>query len=141
MEYIHYGAKEFDRGLFHAIENHQWIKPSGGFWASPVDSGFAGWRQWCEREDYRHYSDDDCFRFHLSDLARVRHIRCVEDVDNLPKENTPLISMIAVDFEAFVRDGYDALELHISECPSLYSAMYGWDVDSILIMNPDIIVT
>ena len=40
---------------------------------------------------------------------------------------------------------YDAIELHLSDevtddyLESLYFKLYGWDCDSILIMNPDII--
>ena len=40
---------------------------------------------------------------------------------------------------------YDAIELHLSEevvddyLESLYFKLYGWDCDSILIMNKDII--
>ena len=60
----------------------------------------------------------------------------------MPKDpSVDMAMLVAPDFEAILRQGYDAMEIHISECPSLYSAMYGWDVDSILIMNPDIVVT
>lgn len=43
---------------------------------------------------------------------------------------------------------YDGIELHISEettdldkYDELYFALYGWDCDSILIMNPDVVIT
>lgn len=35
---------------------------------------------------------------------------------------------------------YDAVEVLISEDRRLYQQLYGWDCDSILIMNPDIVI-
>lgn len=141
MKYIHYGAKAFDPARCKPIKNQRWIKPIGGFWASPVNAE-TGWLQWCINEQFIDYEKDNFFTFKLSDFARVLHLRCVEDVHNLPKDSSAYtMRLVAPDFEALVRQGYDAMEIHISECPSLYSAMYGWDVDSILIMNPDIVVT
>ena len=49
------------------------------------------------------------------------------------------------DFEQMVTDGWDAIELHLSDTDiswgndSLHFRLYGWDCDSILIMNPKII--
>jgi hypothetical protein len=145
MEYIHYGSMGFDKEKFVPISNRQWIKPNGGFWASPV-SAERSWRKWCEDEqfvdDLEEY-DKCCFHFNLSDSAKVLHIRHTNDLENLPTEPAPymcgLFGTIFLDFEALKNQGYDAIELHISECGALYNAMYGWDCDSILIMNPDII--
>ena len=50
-----------------------------------------------------------------------------------------------LDFELLTYE-YDAIELHLSEDNSrgdfmecLYWVLYGWDCDSILIMNPDVV--
>ena len=43
------------------------------------------------------------------------------------------------DFEKLVSDGVDAIEFFISDDNKLYWDLYGWDCDSILIMNPNII--
>lgn len=51
-----------------------------------------------------------------------------------------------IDFEALMKD-YDAVEVHLSEDSTcgyddgLYWKMYAWDCDSILIMNPDVVIT
>ena len=45
---------------------------------------------------------------------------------------------IFLDFEKLSKE-YDAIEVNISECRDLYYSLYGWDCDSIVIMNPDII--
>ena len=43
------------------------------------------------------------------------------------------------DFEKLLSDGVDAIELFISDDRELYWSLYGWDCDSILIMNPDVV--
>ena len=70
-KYIHYGNREFLTSKFNPIKNRLDLgKPSGGLWASPVNSPF-GWRDWCECESFREYEDDDCFIFSLKDNAKV----------------------------------------------------------------------
>ena len=47
---------------------------------------------------------------------------------------------VVPDFEKMVEDGVDAIKLNLSKGDyELYYEFYGWDCDSILIMNPDII--
>ena len=43
------------------------------------------------------------------------------------------------DFEKMLADGWDAIEFRLSEDSELYWALYGWDCDSILVMNPDVV--
>jgi hypothetical protein len=43
-----------------------------------------------------------------------------------------------LDFEKLARD-YDAVEILAGSNVDLYYAFYGWDCDSILIMNPYVI--
>ena len=146
-KYIHYGHTEFRRDLFCEINNRlMFSKPWGGLWASPVDAEF-GWIDWCEREDFCKYRVSECFEFILSDTAKVLHIYGVEQLDDLPRQDECLASWVCLDFEQLLSDGWDAVELHLSEETSyggfmngLYWSLYGWDCDSILIMNPEVIV-
>ena len=147
-KYIHYGSCRFDKSRFIKIVNREmFVKPGGGLWASPVESKY-GWRQWCESERFHTGRLGWSFEFTLSPGAKVLHIFAVEDLDELPKQACEgQLPYVCLDFEKLLADGYDAVELHLSEDRSyggfmavLYWALYGWDCDSILVMNPDVIV-
>lgn len=136
--YIHYGDTDFKPDFFIPINNERcWVKPKGGLWASPVDAKL-GWKEWCEREDFRPCIEENSFRFTLPD-AKVFVIDSVEKLKELPViENPPYRSTSRlIDFEKCVEFGYDAIELNLSADHQLYWELYGWDCDSILVMNPD----
>lgn len=59
----------------------------------------------------------------------------------LPDQKTDLsfTCLKTVDFEKLIEDGVDAIEFNISNDWDLYMALYGWDCDSTLILNPDVI--
>lgn len=156
-EYIHYGHKEFNINSFNEVKNETailWSKPrTGGLWASSIDAQY-GWKQWCENNEFRECNEDNSFKFTLNKNANVFHIYSVKDLKNLPQLLKPSDSRLStnecfIDFENTLHSGIDAIELHLSEenkddynnyMDSLYYALYGWDCDSILIMNPEIII-
>lgn len=140
--YIHYGYEPFDRDLIQPIRNRDYFtKPWGGFWASPVDAEF-GWKQWCEREQFALDRFVHSFTFTLSPEAKVLTIGSTLDLHGLPRGDTLGLDMgmVCLDFEELLRQGYDAVELELSRDWELYWELYGWDCDSIVILNPDIIV-
>lgn len=140
-KYIHYGHTKFEPDRFKEIKNRFFfVKPSGGFWASPVDAKW-GWKDWCEAEDFRECNIENSFKFTLKDTANVIHIHSVDDLEMLPKIGSNVTDQVLLDFEKLCNDGVDAIELHLSDDNELYWVLYGWDCDSILIMNPDIIET
>ena len=146
-EYIHYGSKELHE--IQPIKNQEYFtKPKGGLWASPVNAEF-GWKEWCERENFRTNTEDNSFKFRVKDDSKIIHIRDKKDLDNLPKQKDRLgfgespASMVYLDFEK-ISQNYDGIELHLSEeklqsiddyCNGLYFRLYGWDCDSILIFT------
>ena len=149
-EYIHYGSKELHK--IKPIKNRPYFpKPEGGLWASPVDAPF-GWKEWCEREHFRENSEDNSFKFVVKDESKIIHIRDVKDLEKLPKQKdiygigSHEASTCYLDFEKIQKD-YDGIELHLSEekksvetfCNGLYFKLYGWDCDSILILNDNAI--
>lgn len=140
-KYIHYGHKHFDREKFQPIRNcRSFTKPFGGFWASPVDAEF-GWKQWCDREDFRECRVEDSFTFTLSEKARVITVLSANGAKVLPQQDNPHdFHWVTPDFEKLAEQGWDAVEVKLSADFGLYWALYGWDCDSILILNPEVIV-
>ena len=146
-KYIHYGSPSFQPDKFQPIKNYEWgaVKPIGGMWASPIDAEW-GWKQWCEAEEFWLDKLNISFELNLSDDARICHLKSVDDLKKLPERQGLFKSTwYCIDFEKAM-DKYDAIELHLSEeveddwLGSLYFKLYGWDCDSILIMNPNIII-
>lgn len=153
-KYIHYGSKSYNPEKFSEIKNYpltcRFQKPEGGLWASAIDANY-GWIDFCENEACdvfceNQYNRDNNFTFTLTEDANILHIFSKEDVINLPiielreYEDLPLFDTVYLDFEALVKMGYDAIEAHLSDGIGIYHLLYGWDCDSILIMNKDVIV-
>jgi len=147
-EYIHYGSTKFVPHLFEPIRNHKVAtKPKGGLWASPVGCGF-GWKEWCEREHFVGCHEENSFTFTLSEDANILYINSVDDLNSLPKAKTLIpteLTWTNLDFEKLYENGVDAIQVNMSEevCTDisngLYFRLYGWDCDSILVMNKDVI--
>lgn len=136
--YIHYGQKNFDRNLFAPIENKPYFtKPSGGLWASRTDAKY-GWKDWCINNDFAECRKDNSFTFTLKDGAKVLEVNSVKDLEKVPKIKNDGEIYTMIDFEK-LSESYDAIEVNISSDHNLYFTLYGWDCDSILIMNPDIV--
>jgi hypothetical protein len=149
--YIHYGHKEFDKEQFQEIKNwHFRNKPIGGLWASPVNAEY-GWKEWNKSNEFVPIEENNSFKFTLSPAANILVISSVDDIDKLPSQtyDDPSLTYLAkltemtgsksIDFETIKNNGYDAVELKFSEDTGLYMTMYGWDCDSIVILNPDIV--
>lgn len=151
--YVHYGctAEEFSADCFRKIKNNPpFAKPTGGFWGSPTQAAF-GWIDFCRREEYVPPSGlHKKFCFFLQPEAQIIQIRSGEDFDLLPKlEKTvdfPFEEIHLIDFEECCRCGIDAIEYCYSAIPrndtlgdEMNQKMRGWDCDSILVMNPQII--
>lgn len=139
MRLIHYGASKYDPAKFRPIKN-EWVKPSGGLWASPVGSE-CGWESWCQAEQFRVNSLKESFEFEIR--GRIFTIDCEDDLSRMPwrrKESTPF--MFRPDFEAMAEE-YDAIHLTSEgQWRTRHSHprnLYGWDCECVLVMNPAII--
>lgn len=158
--YIHYGTTVFDSRINFPIQNKKYRnKPVGGLWASRVDAEF-GWKQWNKLEEYSECNPENSFLFVLKDESRLFTIRSFNDIfvlDNLsPNDDISLIlsfpdyknDSVCIDFEALLKIGIDAIELdwyrhnheYIDDYRNLYYALYGWDCDSIVVLNPDAVI-
>lgn len=139
--YIHYGHTSFNKDLFTKITNEvPMSKPKGGLWASDINAKY-GWKDWCKSENFAECNKENSFTLTLSDSANVLYIKSVKDLENLPKAQNKFgfTSWIVLDFEKLA-ESYDAIEVNISSDYNLYYKLYGWDCDSILIMNPAVVI-
>lgn len=140
----HYGNEEWDSTKFVEPKNCDscWcIKPNGGLWASPVESKW-GWKDWCDSEDFR-----ECityFDFSLKPGASVYVIDSYQDLEKFKYINPGFHEFLcSIDFES-AKTEYDAIlltdkgeqETRLSQPLSLY----GWDCESLLVLNKDVIV-
>jgi len=140
---ITYGCGEsFQRVLFEPIKNREWIKPHGGLWSSPIDSEL-GWADWCKSNDYGNLSQSFEFEFE----GNVFVIDSYDDALSAPILTCDVLDYKKhyIDFEKLIALGYDAVWL--TECGEYETrnfnrplSLYGWDCESVLIMNPDCIL-
>lgn len=141
--YRHYGSSVFDISKFEPIENTFGItfinKPYGGLWASPVDSG-NDWYNYCLSEDFNIESLDEYFDFTLKENSKILSINEISDLSKI-NEYIEIIPdfyiTVRVDFESLAEAGYDAIySTHNCETDQIF---YRWDVDTLLVLNPDCI--
>ena len=142
MKFIHYGHDKFEKDKFELVKNRlDASKPKGGLWASRIDSP-NGWKDWCESNEFGTEKLTTSFMFTLKEDAKVLIITNTKQLEQLPKMKNPLpipTMWSMIDYEALATE-YDALELLRSEDYELYFSLYGWDCDSIVIMNPEVII-
>lgn len=137
--YIHYGDDQFRTPKPVRNMDMPFTKPYGGFWASRKDDP-QGWKSWCEGEEFWLEKLNRHFLFKLKDGARVLELSDKDQLDDLPQMSVwnrwDRFSDCRLDFELLALD-YDAIE--VTNIGDLYWPLYGWDCNSILIMNPDIV--
>lgn len=151
--YISYGKSKYDPQKFNEIKNLPLFgKPLGGLWASPIDAPF-GWKQWCEDINYVDCDLTKSFCFTLDKNANVIHLNSSEDCRRLPLvQLDPFFQSLTAyqvfpDFEKLKNNGIDAIQFNLSAEKSgnmvdgMHSVLFGWDCDSILILNKNVIVS
>lgn len=149
VSYIHYSKTDcdhFDKSKMYPIRNTEnWIKPYGGLWASPINAEW-GWKDWCEAENFRDCDERYSFTFKMRDPSKVYFVDSKEAYDNLVKlygiKNTNSFGYTPqyIDYKRMIEDGWDALELSLTDYWQLYDLFYGWDCDSILIFNAEAVI-
>ena len=138
--YIHYGAKEFQREKFNPVKNlnspSHLHKPYMGFWASATNAPF-GWRDWNEQEEYRECDERNAFLFTLKEDARCLVIDSYDTAERIEKEFPRMLEgKMGIDFEELSMH-YDVIDYRHSKCGGAWDI---WDCDSIVVMNPDVVI-
>ena len=136
--YIHYGHKRFYKTkLLDSTAQFKYLRydKPWGLWASPVNAKY-GWKDWCNDEGYSPNRLKKSFKFRLKDNARILHIHSLADAKEyfVARDHALDLKKIYTNF--------DGMELHLSDDWSMKNnfVFYTWDVDSICIWNPDIII-
>ena len=138
---------------FNPIRNEgKWVKPKGGLWASPTDHFDNTWADWCGCNDFRECTEENSFSFTMRDPSRIFFINSMEAWKEFERlyitkgksrwmwDDGFCSGSDSIDFEKMVADGWDGLEISISEFSNMYNYLYCWDCDSIVVMNPDAVV-
>lgn len=141
LDLIHYGTAKFDRENIRPVFDSHWIKPSGGgFWASPVGAEY-GWKQWCE--DWTFNVESLKLKTLLTFVGNVITIDCAKDLERLEWHCHPgsMFGKEGICFASMKRAGVDAIHLTTrgqeQTRHSMPRSLYGWDCESVLIMNPE----
>ena len=145
FELIHYGSNSFEKDWFASIRNINFLnKPEGGLWASPVNSKY-GWIDWCKRENFELQRLKESFKFNCNGSFIV--INKPEDLKELPlcfrecsierKKLRPYF-----DFEKMAKEVDGVYLTEAGEYKTRLSFplnFYGWDCESVLIFNFNVI--
>lgn len=134
LELITYGLNEFDIDKFNYTQgNSLRNKPKrGGLWASPINSNY-GWSDWCEGEDFGDLTNN--FKFDY--VGNIIKIDNELDLSLLPW--IKLDRSVVVDFNVLSNSNVDAIWLTENgqfETRMTTPGLYGWDCESVLIINP-----
>lgn len=141
----HYGDDSYDEAKFKPAEHEVFIKPKGGLWVSPVDSSW-GWIDWCEAEDYGHSKASPYFDIMVRPETRMIVIDSLADAaSKLPWVRADgFMRFRWPDWRAVIMDGWDMIvltERGQEETRFGEPSLYGWDCESAVILNPEIILS
>ena len=142
---IHFGCAKYDVSKFIPVSNENWCKPKGGLWTSPINSKW-GWKDWCQTNNFRDCNFKNSFKIKLKETTNVFIINTLLDLKNAPLVDCKIGNSYEkrhLDFEHIAKS-YDAIWLtekgqnqtHLSYPLNLY----GWDCESVLILNPKCIL-
>lgn len=168
--YRHYGSDIFDPekcSINLEPITLRFFKPRGGLWASPIGDGYFTWKEWCKGEEFRVEQLDSHFDFKIKPNSRVMTITSLEDCEqllpylytdqtmnlafnsewgNMINMNELLndydaIELIHGDNYSILHDGFQPAARSIAPSLRMFTgSFYAWDVDSIVINNPDIVM-
>ena len=141
IELITYGLGHILKPeLIKPIRNDSFVKPAGGLWASPIDSNY-GWKEWCKEESFGNLESYFTFMF----KGNVFIINSERNLHEIPWLTTIYSYAKYPDFEAMSKNGIDAIWLtEKGEAETRFSipeGLYGWDCESVLVMNPKTITS
>ena len=147
--YVRKNTFELSKEKFGEIKNMGaacGLKPIGGLWFSeytPNEEFISNWQRWCIGEDFNVLNVvSDAIIFTLKKSARILSINSERDFFKLRARYglSEWEALCVLDWES-IRKDYDVV--YVSEdgiCANYYN-MYGWDIESGIVLNFDVIET
>jgi len=137
IDLVHYGDDEYMSNKFEPIKDVPYRnKPKGGLWTSPLDCKW-GWKDWCITENFGNIEKYFVIRF----TGTVFKIDSYQDAMELPWIEQGSTHFLV--FQPLVLMGIDAVYLtENGEDETRFSdpkSLYGWDCETVLVMNPECI--
>jgi len=139
LHLVNYGCGDhFDPAKFEPVKNRHFVKPAGGLWASPVNSR-NGWREWAT-ENMSEPNLATSFRFYAN--GNILVINDEIDAAGMPWKEHRVSDRLVIEYPDFetLASIYDAVWLtDRGEAATRWAtskSLYGWDCESVLIMNP-----
>ena len=137
MLLVHYGSWKFDLAKFKPIKNTVWNKPKGGLWTSPLYSEY-GWKHFCKSERFN-INSLKCRMILKLKSDKILTIDSIKDLDNMEWRNISELMFDSPDYEK-LKLKYDAIYLTLNGQNRTRLShplnLYGWDVETVFIMNP-----
>lgn len=131
-------------------------KPEGGLWTSPYWRGekfLSDWHEWCTEQYFLDYSNQPCSIISFKSDVRIYKIDCHDDavalLANYKYEGSFDIPLFGnqnhLDYKKMSQD-FDAIYLtNRGELDTRWRtrsnevSLYGWDVETVFIFNPECI--
>lgn len=127
----------FDINKFKDIQNNGgWNKPIGGLWSCKLINNITPWLDFITENPELMRDTNTYFDFNIKDNARILKLYDTEDYDNMmAKYSYEDFFNKNIDFEAIAKD-FDMIDFKVR---NLYFELMGWDLDSVLILNKNVI--
>ena len=107
--FVHYGTNKIKEKLFKTIKNRRgWNKPSGGIWASPLNSNHS-WRKFCLDENFNIGTLKKRILFKINPNSKIYTIDSYLDLIKLKKywiyDKNRIFNEVMIDYEKMMKDG------------------------------------
>ena len=138
--YIHYGSDMYDPGRMREKPWPFKDKPTYGLWGCDINEPY-GWKEWSEDNDFHTDRLSKSFKFKLRENTRLLEVHKIKDICKYTYYDDYLESW-CLNFQELSKD-FDALELFIDDDYNRlhYSSIFwSWDINSIVVWNPDSII-
>lgn len=146
--FVAYGTDKYDINKFTNVDVNNIFsltrnKPSGGLWASPIDSEF-GWGQFCNSEGFRLKTLANHFIFKVAPNANIYVINDINDLKTISTRKN-YFGILSIDFNYLLKNNFDGIFVTHQAASTLrqvadIDGLDSWDVESICVFNPKIII-